>query len=287
MIVRTAVGAVLLVTTLNGQPVQPPVRRPFEAATIKLNKTCFDRGLPATANNVPGRLAMHCMPLTSAIQSAYVIYKDGMRPISLGSDVPLEGAPAWLSSDLYDIDAVAAADARQEEMRGPMLQALLEERMSLRVHFDTREAPVYALTVAKGGHRLTPFVSGSCVPVDFNAVSATRQVPFCTFGIRAVPPGSSDLVLDAQGLTLDAFARQLGIALDRPIANRTGIEGQFNLHLEFAADQTTPRFLRPNAPPSGKASIFQAMQDLGLRLEPTRGPRPVLVIDHVERPSEN
>jgi uncharacterized protein (TIGR03435 family) len=287
MMVRTAVGAPLLVAMLAAVSAQTPVRRPFEAATIKLNNNCLDRGLPATTANVPGRLAMHCMPLTSAIQSAYVIYKDGVRPESLGSDVPLEGIPPWLSSDLYDIDAVAAGDARQEEMRGPMLQALLEERMRLKVHFETREVPIYALTVTKGGHRLTPFVSGSCVPADFNAASAARKVPVCTFGIRAVPLGSSDLVLDAQGLTLDALARQLGIALDRPIVNRTGIVGQFNLHLEFAADQTTPRFFRPNVPPGGRASIFQAMQDLGLRLEATRGPRPILVIDHVERPSEN
>jgi uncharacterized protein (TIGR03435 family) len=231
---------------------------------------------------------MHCMPLASAIQSAYVIYKDGVRPVSLGSDVTLEDGPSWLMSDLYDIDAVAGTDARQEEMRGPMLQMLLEERLRLKVHVDTREAPVYALTVSKGGHRLTPFVEGSCIRLDLNAAAAPRQAPVCAFGVRPVPPGSSELVLDAQDLTLDAFARQLGINLDRPVVNRTGIEGRFNIHVEFAADQTTPRFLRPNTPPSSKASLFQAIQDqIGLRLEPTRGPRPVLVIDHVERPGDN
>ena len=99
---------------------------------------------------------MHCMPLTSAIQSAYVVHKDGVRPVSLGSDVPLEGGPSWLTSDLYDIDAVAAADTRQEEMRGPMLQTLLEERLRLKIHVDTREAPVYALTVAKNGRGPRP-----------------------------------------------------------------------------------------------------------------------------------
>ena len=61
------------------------------------------------------------------------------------------------------------------------------------------------------------------MPLDLNgASSAPRQAPFCIFGIRPDPPGSSDLVLDAQGYTLDAFARQLGISLDRPIVNRTG-----------------------------------------------------------------
>jgi uncharacterized protein (TIGR03435 family) len=280
--------ALLLAAAVYGQTTPAAVRRAFEAATIKLNNRCFDSGLPPAAPSAPGRLAMHCMPLTSAIQSAYVIYRDGIRPLALGSDVPLEGAPDWLTSDLYDLDAVAAPDARQEEMRGPMLQALLEERLRLKVRFDTREAPIYALTVARTGHRLTPFVSGSCARLDPNALSAPLQAPPCQFGIRAVPPTSSDLVLDAQGFNLDAFARQLGVSLDRPIVNRTGIDGQFTLHLEFAADQTTPRYVRPNTPPSSKASIFQAMQDqLGLRLEPTRGPRPVLVIESVARPTEN
>lgn len=160
--------------------------------------------------------------------------------------------------------------------------------MQLKVHMETREAPIYALTVAKSGSRLTPFVEGSCKPLDLNNAGAPREAPVCIFGIRPVPPNNADLVLDAQGFTLDAFARQLGISLDRPIDNRTGIEGRFNLHLEFAVDQATPRFVRPNTPPSTKSSIFQAMQDqLGLRLEATRGPRPVLVIDRVERPGDN
>jgi uncharacterized protein (TIGR03435 family) len=107
--------------------------------------------------------------------------------------------------------------------------------------------------------------------------------------------------VEAQGTSLDYFSRLLSLALDRAVVDKTGIAGDFEIHLEFATDQTTPRFLpggdmNPGAPGAGAraatraggTSIFTAIQQqLGLRLDPAKGSHEVLVIDSVERPTEN
>src|SRR5580658_3128047 len=79
----------------------------------------------------PGRLTINCVPVTSLIQIAYVIYADG-RQINSGPAVPIEGGPAWIKSDLYDINAKADDSVTNEMTNGPMLQALLENRFGLK-----------------------------------------------------------------------------------------------------------------------------------------------------------
>jgi uncharacterized protein (TIGR03435 family) len=78
----------------------------------------------------------------------------------------LEGGPAWIGSDRYQINAKSETPAGKDLMNGPMLQALLEDRFQLRIHRETSEVPIYALTVAKGGLKLQPMDGGSCTPVD-------------------------------------------------------------------------------------------------------------------------
>jgi uncharacterized protein (TIGR03435 family) len=182
-----------------------------------------------------------------------------------------------------------------------MLQALLEERFKLKVHWETKEVPVYALTVAKGGPKLQPFKEGSCYLLDITQLYApTKAAPRpgqpCRNGNSR--KGSNGIV-DWRGLSVDQFAKQVLIGVvDRPVIDRTGIAGKFSFHLEFAPDQATPHFLPggaldtgqagPSDEPVGGPSIFSAIQEqLGLKLVPAKGPRDFLVIDHVERPSEN
>jgi len=89
-------------------------------------------------------------------------------------------------------------------------------------------------------------------------------------------------VVEVEGGTLSSFAGLLGVALDRPVIDKTGITGYFEIHLVFSPDDSTERPVRA-AP-----GIVQAIQEqLGLRLVPSKGPVEVLVIDHIERPSEN
>jgi uncharacterized protein (TIGR03435 family) len=170
-----------------------------------------------------------------------------------------------------------------------MLQALLEDRFKLKLHRETREVPVYALTLEQGGSRLKPFAEGSCIPMPLK-VPLPELAPgqqYCNVKVGIQPP-----VVDAQGSTLTEFSHLLDLVLDRPVIDKTGRSEKFDIHLEFAPDAATPRFLAggdlatPAGAPVGAsgASIFSALQQLGLKLEPTRGPREFLVIDHVERP---
>jgi uncharacterized protein (TIGR03435 family) len=97
----------------------------------------------------PGRLTLECHTVKSLIQMAYVLFANGsVHPRTV---VPMEGGPAWINSERYTIDAKAEGTPSHGMMHGPMLQALLEERLNLKVHRETREIPVYVLTVAKGG----------------------------------------------------------------------------------------------------------------------------------------
>lgn len=102
------------------------------------------------------------------------------------------------------------------------------------------------------------------------------------------------MTLAGPGVTLGDFSKLLYLIVDRPVIDRTGIQGRFDIHLEFAAPESPPAFgdaLRPEpGEPSNEQagpSIFTAVQQLGLKLEPTRGPREFVVIDHVKRPTEN
>jgi uncharacterized protein (TIGR03435 family) len=230
-------------------------------------------------------------PTAGLIQRAYGRLGLG-HPVSLGSALPISGGPAWIYSDRYVINAEAAGKASEETMEGPMLQALLEDRFRLKVHRETREVPVYALTVAKGGSKLQRVAEGGCTPLDYS-----------TFPRPPLPPGKKycdgivggrkgpNTTLSADEATVDNFSKLLGLVLDRPIVDKTGLPGKYNFHLEFAVDETTPGVLDGFGPPSDgppAASIFTVVQEqLGLKLEPTKGPREFLVLDHVERPSEN
>lgn len=118
----------------------------------------------------PGRLSF-CAIFVNLIDDAYFHYAGGhVNPSPIRP--PHVGDPSWFESDKYMLNAKAEGNASQEIMRGPMLQALLEERLKLRVHWETREVPVYRLTVAKGGPKLQSFKEGSCIPFNFSHIAA-------------------------------------------------------------------------------------------------------------------
>ncbi len=180
-------------------------------------------------------------------------------------------------------------------MRGPMMQALLEDRFQLKLHRETREAPVYELVAAKGSPKLQPFQEGSCAPADSTlAPGATPPRKRCDFSVTRGK--TTDLAIHVQGASLQGLAFLLGLSVDRPVVDKTGITGLYDFNLEFGKDETTAlRQCRPPEPgavgaqqPASGPSIFTAMQEqLGLKLESGKGSREVLVIDHIERPSEN
>lgn len=252
----------------------------FEVASIKTSTGCENPGSKG-AGPSPGRLDMRCTKLADLIRAAYGLFANGVsrNPQSL----PVSGGPAWIDSDLYDINAKAEGNPRMEMMMGPMLQALLEDRFKVKVHHETREVPVYALTGVKGGFKLKQLEAGSCTPMTFPPTPfAPGQKPAC--GRSSVQKKGPNLTLDMYGMSMTELCKSLSSRLDRAVIDKTGITGMFDFHLEFSPDDGGA------APPDDTAgpSIFTAVQEqLGLKLEPAKGPGEFLVIDNAEKPSEN
>src|SRR5258707_10444307 len=134
----------LLVASLGwaqSQTDSSPSHAQFEVATIKPSGVCEGGGTPQ-----PGRLKLRCLTVAALIQMAHGYFANGSSYTP--KIVQISGAPGWANSDRYDIEATAEGNPIQALMRGPMLQALLENRFKLKFHNDTREGAVYALTVS-------------------------------------------------------------------------------------------------------------------------------------------
>lgn len=273
-------GAVLFavsgVTQTNGG------RTSFDVASIKVNTDCsWGRG--GGGKPLTGRFHVACFTAQDYVQSAYSMFADGvnMNPQMM----QVFGGPAWTQSDTYEIEAKAGDNAPIPQMYGPMLQVLLEERFKLKIHKEAREMPVYTLTVAKGGPKLQATKEGSCQVIDLKYTAEPpkpgEQAPVIC-GSASVRGNNGVTSLTTHGTTMEGLAaRSLYTPLDRPVIDRTGLAGRFDIHLEYAsADAAVGDTSSP--------SVFTAVQDqLGLKLTPDKGPVEVLVIDHIERPSEN
>lgn len=269
----------ILAGMMNAQTPSPK----FEVVSVKACKEGAVPGGPGrkgagakNAGTSPDRLTLPCLPLRFFIQLAYII--SNPRP----SGLRLEGGPAWIDSERYQINAKAERPTDKDTLNGPMLQALLEDRFQLRVHRETRDVPVFALMVAKSGLKLKPWDGGSCTPTDPAQASipppVPGQKPWC--GIIRRTENPHQVTIDMSGTGMSQFARTLGVS-GRPVIDNTGITGKFDFHLEYA-----PQEADPSDDLTGQ-SIFSALGRMGLKLESTRGPRDFLVVDHVQKPSAN
>jgi uncharacterized protein (TIGR03435 family) len=210
-----------------------------------------------------------------------------------------------MGSDFYEVDAKAAGPERVAVMEGPMLRALIEERFKVETHRETREAPVYDLIVSKGGFKLQPLKEGGCLLYDTDNPLAMRtpvkptDPEYCgTIMVNANSLGSQMLQVHYYGVTMAELAgRLLHVYVDRPVLDKTGLAGRYDLSLEFAAGDTHGGMVMLNGDPATDLpeaadpqgpSIFTALHErAGLGLAPDRGPVEVLVVDHAERPAEN
>lgn len=285
---------------VHGHAQAPEPGAAFEVASIKLSSGCANGGRVAS-DLTPGRFNLSCVGVRNLIRTAYSGFVNGgIAP----RRIQVLGGPGWLDTDLYEISAKAAGGAPFDQMAGPMLRALLEDRFQVKAHKEPREVPVYTLTVAKSGLKLQASKPGTCTPIDMNNLprSATRRgdpaPKSCGFGTMRGKDGL--LTADWYGVTMAEFAgRMLESNVDRPILDRTGLTGRFDIHLEFARDNAMSGPIRlngadgPGLPPSPAdtttgPSIFTALREqLGLKLSADKGPVDVLVIDHVEKPSAN
>ncbi len=188
-------------------------------------------------------------PLAAILWEAYGIQPD-----------QLIGGPAWIHSDRWDIIGKTDKPSTRAEQR-KMLQPLLAERFRLKVRWEIRQLPQYKLILAKGGPKVRESSGDGSVKVAKG-------------------------VIEGDGMRSLDLAFWLRSALGRPVIDHTGLTGKYSFNLRWVPDETPSN---GGDPPSDSAgpTIFTALQELGLRLKAIQGPMGVLVVDHVEKPSEN
>lgn len=199
--------------------------------------------------------------------------------------------PKWVAEDRFDIQAQASDDNPTKDQMRLMMQDLLAERFKLAVHFETRETSVFALVQVKPGtlgpnlrlHSQGPSCEDTPPPGVFPPkchVMAIRREP--TKGLTRT--GSRDAAMPLIAATLPLMDR-----LDRPVMDRTGLSGEFDFILEWAREIGPPQGQGKAPPPDPQGPSFQQAlrEQLGLKLESAKAPLQILIIDHIERPSEN
>jgi uncharacterized protein (TIGR03435 family) len=246
---RSVLIACLLFTAAQGQGVLA-----FEVASIKPNTSEAKGG---GAGIRPGRFDATNATLLQLIAQAYGIQAFGSQDLQNR----IVGGPKWISAERYNVSArTEQAVSRQTTML--MAQTMLGERFQLKIHRETKEMPVYALVVGKDGPKVTPNTDEGQGDVSQGATQGTYRIT-----ARKMPMYVLTSLLENQ--------------MDRVVVDRTGLQGNIDFQLEWALDLN-------NAASVSAPSVFSAVQErLGLKLESTKGPVEVIVIDHVERPSEN
>jgi uncharacterized protein (TIGR03435 family) len=208
-----------------------------------------------------------------------------------------------MNSDLYDIEAKvepSVADALQklppdqrEEADDHLALAFLKDRCQFSAHRDVRQLPVFELVIAKGGPKLKEASPDELIPQPASASGAQGGRGWHGTGV-----GYRRGSLDGQAATMAVFVGVLSMYVGRPVIDKTGLAGHYDFTLQFTPDEMASAVSGaspeggdgqpPLTPGAYGASIFSALQEqLGLRLDSTKGPVEVIVIDHVEKPSGN
>ena len=266
---------------LSGQGQSAPR---WEVTSVKRSAGCNEGAGRAGGRSVsadPGRLDVRCLTVMDLIRTAYAAYRNG-QPAQPRRETPISGGPGWIDSERYDIDAKPEGPQSQETMRGPMMQALLEDRFRLKIHRETREVPVYALTVAKGGPKLQAAQEGKCFSrdADRSVQMSQRALGLLPCGVFA--PSKSDGGPYMYSTTLENFCLQISQVLDRDVIDKTGITGLFDIHVDAPPPEDAA-----SASDALSSAVFDAVRIVGLRLEPSKGSGEFLMIDRVEKPADN
>jgi bla regulator protein BlaR1 len=306
--VPIAIG-VLNAPAIRAQQSQP--RPSFEVASVKpIDRETMHRdheGHLLDADRFVDRT-----DLMTYIVEAYVPGGSCTIKVAVGQDCPLislsRTVPAWVRTDRFEIQAKLPPNfpiyTERQKRSGDtpqlnlMLQVLLEDRFHLQVHRETRELPVYALTVGKNGPKFKPTPPGG----DQLKITDGNLVEFHGLvGMLNVPSqnGAPRQRLSFQASSMAEAAEGFGRYVDRPVLDQTGLKEDYDFAIEYDVDQTA------SAPPSvdkssglggnlpnpfaglTPAALSSALQDVGLRLESTKAPVEVLVIERVEKPSGN
>jgi uncharacterized protein (TIGR03435 family) len=217
---------------------------------------------------MPGGLRYHGegVPLRVAMTVAYTV-----------TDRQISGGPSWMNTDRFDIEAKAARPRTSDELH-VMLQHLLEERFHLTVRRETREEPVWAMVLDKGGSKM---------PVHDPA-----DLDHPPMGLQAVRSSDGSVCggLAGHNVTMEYLAFTLSRWMDRNVIDRTGLPARYDVNLQFlpdAAKTASPEGGGPAISPDCADLPAALPKQLGLRLESAKGPVLFLVVEHAEKPTEN
>jgi len=228
----------------------------FEVASVKPSAP-NQRGAGIVPE--PGGLKVRNVPLAYLIREAY-----GVQTFQVS------GIPAWANSARYDIDARAADRQANKHLLREMLATLLADRFHLAIHRGSKELPIYLLVVAKGGPKME-----------------LVENPPAQHGIDYRNGGTTIL---GRAADMEEVAESLSFRIGRQVTDHTDLKGRYNFKIEFTPDEAVPRFGQETGPagdPDG-SSLFTALQEqAGLRLHPGRGPVEFIIVDRVDRPTED
>jgi bla regulator protein BlaR1 len=283
-----AIGLVNVVT-LHAQLLHPAngTLPSFEVATIKPNHS---GGMNRGFRIMPAELKIENASVTDLIKFAY----------GIKSNAQLSKGPGWIDSDKFDIDAkIEESQVEAIKKLSPnqlpdqerlMLQSLLADRFGLKLTSQTKELPVYALVVAKGGPKLKEaevFSPPQSEQLPPPSPGEPRRKPGTHLPTLMGRPGKLEAGEVPMPFFTDWLSRQPEMA-DRVVIDATGLKGRYDLELTWTPDNGQPNLLNGAPQENTGPSIFTALQEqLGLKLEPQKAPVETLVIDHIERPSEN
>ena len=270
-------------------PTSAPVPRKleFEVASVKP----VNPGVACCPPQIDSARFAYTTTLHDLIGQAYRAFFPCPTKADSG-DCAFPGAPPWIYKDRFAIEAKLPegfpAYSRSQFMGGQtpqlnqMLQALLEDRFKLKVHWEARTIPIFALTVAKTGPKVKPLADPEPGRVSSGPGGGVT---------KRLPNGNTLSTLNVVDSSMQGFADSLGEFMDRPVVDRTGLKGNFGFKVEWESEPDAPSNSGPGMigrmMHAGPA-MFTAIEELlGLKLESTKGPVEVLVIDHVEQPSPN
>jgi uncharacterized protein (TIGR03435 family) len=262
----------------------------FEVASIKPN-TARPNGVSFDTDK--GRFLATNASVRTLIRYAFESHlpEDGLRrgEVLFSSTLGIEviGGPSWMNNDRFDVEAKPPANqtSSQSEMQ-LMVQSLLEDRFQLKAHREMREAPTFDLLVAKAG-KLKLSEEGSPPPIQ--GLPPQPRGMLRTFTMTR-PTSAAALVETMYGRAVSSstLASQLSSWAGRPITDKTKVTGLFDVFLQFSPVASTAQPAPDSAIEPSGSSIFTALQqELGLKLEPSKGQREAIVIDHIEKPTEN
>ena len=272
----------LALATVHAQQPAGDAGARFEAVSIKRHEP----GSPQGYREYPGgRIVSQGQRTVSLISRAYGLR--GTRVI---------GGPDWVRSDFYTVETTATGKPDEAQLKA-MLRQMLAERYRLVAHTERRDMPTYVLTVARPG-RLGPNLKPRIPPCERDKPVAPETIslamPKPSGG--AVPPpmpcsvrSAGGRVLSAVGITMQTLAQAIdNYWLNEPVVDRTGLTGEYDVLLTNVVNQWTDNPLKAEADDPDAARLPVALEDqLGLKLELRREPADVVIIDRIERPSEN